>query len=163
MNAQRYTDHRAEQSSYNVLPFSVARKYCFIRLDNAFRYGFDPHHRHKNKFPQRYPGWGTYFYFPVLRGRTARSRRSGTQISPVGCLRGRGRPPSPAFPIPKPFFVMNSFEFILIFDLSIDDLYGIIPVNKFISKPGASRRRKAIGTHWVSQLPARNCCFFCHQ
>ena len=126
-------------------------------------YGFDPHHRHKNTFPQLYPGWGTYFYFPVLRGRTARSRRSGTQISPVGCLRGRGRPPSPAFPIPKPFFVMNSFEFILIFDLSIDELYGIISVNKFISKPGASRRRKAIGTHWVSQLPARNCCLFCHQ
>lgn len=126
-------------------------------------YGFDPHHRHKNKFPQLYPGWGTYFYFPVLRGRTARSRRSGTQISPVGCLRGRGRPPSPAFLIPKPFFVMNLFEFILIFDLSIDELYGIISAIKFIGKPGASRRRKAIGTHWVSQLPARNCCFFCHQ
>ena len=29
-----------EQSNYNALPFSVARKYCFIRLDNAFRYGF---------------------------------------------------------------------------------------------------------------------------
>lgn len=30
----------AEQSNYNALPFSVTRKYCFIRLDNAFRYGF---------------------------------------------------------------------------------------------------------------------------
>lgn len=40
MNTQRYTDRRAEQSNYNALPFSVARKYCFIRLDNAFRYGF---------------------------------------------------------------------------------------------------------------------------
>lgn len=28
---------RAEQSNYNALPFSVARKYCFIRLDNAFQ------------------------------------------------------------------------------------------------------------------------------
>ena len=34
---------------------------------------------------------------------------------------------------------MNLFDFILIFDLSIDELYGIISANKFISKPGASR------------------------
>ena len=54
---------------------------------------------------------------------------------------------------------MNLFEFILIFDLSIDDLYGIIPASKFISKPGASRRRKAIGAHWVSQLPEKNVAF----
>ena len=74
-------------------------------------YGFDPHHRHKNKFPQLYPGWGTYFYFPVLRGRTARSRRSGTQISPVGCLRGRGRPPSPAPIVPKWFLPLRYFLF----------------------------------------------------
>lgn len=40
---------------------------------------------------------------------------------------------------------MNLFDFILIFDLFIDDLYGIISAIKFISKPGASRRRKAIG------------------
>ena len=50
---------------------------------------------------------------------------------------------------------MNLFDFILIFDLSIDELYGIIPATKFIGKPGASRRRKAIGTHWVSQLPEK--------
>ena len=74
-------------------------------------YGFDPHHRHKNKFPQLYPGWGTYFYFSVLRGRTARSRRSGTQISPVGCLRGRGRPPSPAPIVPKWFLPLRYFLF----------------------------------------------------
>ena len=54
---------------------------------------------------------------------------------------------------------MNLFDFILIFDLFIDDLYGIISAIKFISKPGASRRRKAIGAHRVSQLPTRNCCF----
>ena len=54
---------------------------------------------------------------------------------------------------------MNLFEFIMIFDLSIDDLYGIIPAIKFISKPGASRRRKAIGAHWVSQLPEKNVAF----
>ena len=54
---------------------------------------------------------------------------------------------------------MNLFEFIMIFDLSIDDLYGIIPASKFISKPGASRRRKAIGAHWVSQLPEKMLLF----
>ena len=32
-------------------------------------------------------------------------------------------------------------------------------LQKFIGKPGASRRRKAIGAHRVSQLPVRNCCF----
>ena len=54
---------------------------------------------------------------------------------------------------------MNLFDFILIFDLFIDDLYGIIPVIKFIGKPGASRRRKAIGAHWVSQLPEKMLLF----
>ena len=53
----------------------------------------------------------------------------------------------------------NLFLFILTFDLFIDDLYGIISAIKFISKPGASRRRKAIGTHWVSQLPEKNVAF----
>ena len=54
---------------------------------------------------------------------------------------------------------MNLFDFILIFDLFIDDLYGIISAIKFIGKPGASRRRKAIGTHWVSQLPEKMLLF----
>jgi len=54
---------------------------------------------------------------------------------------------------------MNLFDFILIFDLFIDDLYGIIFAIKFISKPGASRRRKAIGAHWVSQLPEKMLLF----
>lgn len=54
---------------------------------------------------------------------------------------------------------MNLFDYILIFDLFIDDLYGIISAIKFISKPGASRRRKAIGAHWVSQLPEKNVAF----
>ena len=35
------------------------------------------------------------FCLGVPRIRTARPRRSGAQISPVGCLRGRGRIPSP--------------------------------------------------------------------
>ena len=43
------------------------------------------------------PGIGLLFYAELLRSRTARPRRSGAQISPVGCLRGRGRLPS-AFP-----------------------------------------------------------------
>ena len=30
----------AEQSTYNALLFSVACKYRFMKLDDAFRYGF---------------------------------------------------------------------------------------------------------------------------
>ena len=38
-------------------------------------------------------------------------------------------------------------------------LCGILFLYKSTGKPGANRRRKAIGTHRVSQLPTRNCCF----
>ena len=53
------------------------------------------------------------FCLGVPRIRTVRPRRSGAQISPVGCLRGRGRIPSPdrCSPVPCPgtngFFVME--------------------------------------------------------
>ncbi len=53
------------------------------------------------------------FCLRVPRIRTARPRRSGAQISPVGCLRGRGRIPSPdqrslvPYPGTNGFFVLE--------------------------------------------------------
>ena len=49
--------------------------------------------------------------------------------------------------------------FISAFTLSKTVLYGILIFYKSTGKPGANRRRKAIGAHRVSQLPTRNCCF----
>ena len=43
--------------------------------------------------------------------------------------------------------------------LSKTILCGILFLYKLTGKPGANRRRKAIGAHRVSQLPTRNCCF----
>ena len=45
------------------------------------------------------------------------------------------------------------------FALSKTVIYGILFFYKSTGKPGANRRRKAIGVHRVSQLPTRNCCF----
>ena len=49
--------------------------------------------------------------------------------------------------------------FISAFALSKAILCGILFLYKSTGKPGANRRRKAIGAHRVSQLPTRNCCF----
>ena len=49
--------------------------------------------------------------------------------------------------------------FISAFALSKTILCGILFLYKSTGKPGANRRRKAIGAHRVSQLPTRNCCF----
>ena len=43
--------------------------------------------------------------------------------------------------------------------LSKTILCGILFFYNSTGKPGANRRRKAIGAHRVSQLPTRNCCF----
>ena len=47
------------------------------------------------------------------------------------------------------------------FALSKTVIYGILFFYKSTGKPGANRRRKAIGAHRVSQLPTSNCCFYC--
>ena len=49
------------------------------------------------------------FCLGVPRIRTARPRCSGAQISPVGCLRGRGRIPSPDRRSPVPYPGTNGF------------------------------------------------------
>ena len=55
--------------------------------------------------------------------------------------------------------VVRASGFISAFALSKTVLCGILFFYKSTGKPGANRRRKAIGAHRVSQLPTRNCCF----
>ena len=55
--------------------------------------------------------------------------------------------------------IVRASGFISAFALSKTILCGILFLYKSTGKPGANRRRKAIGTHRVSQLPTRNCCF----
>ncbi len=87
----------------------------------------------------------------LMRGRPER-----TQLRQVG-----GRPMvAPTFSIGK---VDTRFSngFIFSFALSKTVIYGILFFYKSTGKPGANRRRKAIGAHRVSQLPTSNCCFYC--
>ena len=55
--------------------------------------------------------------------------------------------------------VVRASGFISACALSKTLLCGILFLYKSTGKPGANRRRKAIGAHRVSQLPTRNCCF----
>ena len=55
--------------------------------------------------------------------------------------------------------VVRASGFISACALSKTILCGILFLYKLTGKPGANRRRKAIGVHRVSQLPTRNCCF----
>ena len=68
---------------------------------------------------------------------------------------------SPAQRLPRGAFlsVVRASGFISAFALSKTILCGILFLYKSTGKPGANRRRKAIGAHRVSQLPTRNCCF----
>ena len=71
-----------------------------------------------------------------------------------------GRPPSQKGPRGGAFLpVVRASGFISAFALSKTILCGILFLYKSTGKPGANRRRKAIGAHRVSQLPTRNCCF----
>ena len=55
--------------------------------------------------------------------------------------------------------VVRASGFISACALSRTILCGILFFYKSTGKPGANRRRKAIGAHRVSQLSTRNCCF----
>ena len=55
--------------------------------------------------------------------------------------------------------VVRASGFISACALSKTILCGILFFYNSTGKPGANRRRKAIGAHRVSQLPTRNCCF----
>ena len=70
-----------------------------------------------------------------------------------------GRPPSQRGPWGAFLPVVRASGFISACALSKTTLCGILFLYKSTGKPGANRRRKAIGAHRVSQLPTRNCCF----
>ena len=70
-----------------------------------------------------------------------------------------GRPPAQRRPRGAFLPVVRASGFISAFALSKTILCGILFLYKSTGKPGANRRRKAIGAHRVSQLPTRNCCF----
>ena len=55
--------------------------------------------------------------------------------------------------------VVRASGFISAFALSKTISCGILFFYNSTGKPGANRRRKAIGAHRVSQLPTTNCCF----
>ena len=80
---------------------------------------------------------------------------------PHGSLPHRLRAERPAQGRPRGAFlpVVRASGFISAFALSKTILCGILFLYKSTGKPGANRRRKAIGAHRVSQLPTRNCCF----
>ena len=71
----------------------------------------------------------------------------------------KGRPPAQNGPRGAFLPVVRASGFISAFALSKTILCGILFLYKSTGKPGANRRRKAIGAHRVSQLPTRNCCF----
>ena len=68
-----------------------------------------------------------------------------------------------AEPRPRGTFlpIVRASGFISACALSKTILCGILFLYKSTGKPGANRRRKAIGAHRVSQLPTRDCCFYC--
>ena len=78
-----------------------------------------------------------------------------TVLSPPAC----GRPPSRRGPRGAFLPVVRASGFIPACVLSKTILCGILFLYKSTGKPGANRRRRAIGIHRVSQLPTRNCCF----
>ena len=81
---------------------------------------------------------------------------------PHGSLphRLRAEPPRRGGQEGRAFFRLSEGNgFIFSFALSKTILCGILFLYKSTGKPGANRRRKAIGAHRVSQLPTRNCCF----
>ena len=84
-------------------------------------------------------------------GLSCRKRARADMESAPTFLKGR---PRGAF-LP----VVRASGFISACALSKTILCGILFLYKSTGKPGANRRRKAIGAHRVSQLPTRNCCF----
>ena len=97
------------------------------------------------------------FYMRPRRFALPQAGTGGYGIRPyVFC---RGGAPSQRGPRGAFLPVVRASGFISAFALSKTILCGILFLYKSTGKPGANRRRKAIGVHRVSQLPTRNCCF----
>ena len=100
----------------------------------------------------------------ATNGRPYKSfRQSGPEIFLPAA---RFSPPPPAGGVPSQrgprgafLPIVRASGFISACALSKTAIYGILFFYKSTGKPGANRRRKAIGAHRVSQLPTRNCCF----
>ena len=84
--------------------------------------------------------------------------RADMESAPTFFVAGRA-PPARRRPRGAFLPVVRASGFISACALSKTILCGILFLYKFTGKPGANRRRKAIGVHRVSQLPTRNCCF----
>ena len=87
-----------------------------------------------------------------------RKRARADMESAPTFLKGRS-PPRTEGPRGAVLPIVRASGFISACALSKTILCGILFLYKFTGKPGANRRRKAIGAHRVSQLPTRNCCF----
>ena len=84
--------------------------------------------------------------------------RADMESAPTFFCGGRA-PPAQRGPRGAFLPVVRASGFISACALSKTILCGILFLYKSTGKPGANRRRKAIGAHRVSQLPTRNCCF----
>ena len=93
------------------------------------------------------------FYMRPRRFILPQAGTGGYGIRPYVFEGAEPRPRGAFFPI------VRASGFISACALSKTILCGILFLYKFTGKPGANRRRKAIGVHRVSQLPTRNCCF----
>ena len=89
------------------------------------------------------------------RGGLSYRKRAGADMesAPTFFVAAEPRPRGAFLP------VVRASGFISACALSKTILCGILFLYKSTGKPGANRRRKAIGAHRVSQLPTRNCCF----
>ena len=98
------------------------------------------------------------FYMRPRRFILPQAGTGGYGIRPYGFVAGKA-PPAQRRPRGAFLPVVRTSGFISAFALSRTILCGILFFYKSTGKPGANRRRKAIGAHRVSQLPTRNCCF----
>ena len=93
------------------------------------------------------------------RGSLSCRKRARADMESAPTFFAAGGAPSQRGPRGALLPVVRASGFISAFALSKTILCGILFLYKSTGKPGANRRRKAIGAHRVSQLPTRNCCF----
>ena len=93
------------------------------------------------------------------RGSLSCRKRARADMESAPTFFCSGRAPAQRGPRGAFLPVARASGFISAFALSKTILCGILFLYKSTGKPGANRRRKAIGAHRVSQLPTRNCCF----
>ena len=98
------------------------------------------------------------FYMRPQKFALPQAGTGGYGIRPYVFCGGQS-PPARRRPRGAFLLIVRASGFIFAFALSKIILCGILFLYKFTGKPGANRRRKAIGVHRVSQLPTRNCCF----